>query len=132
VLRDFLVNRARGFIFSTAPSPLMAAAARAAIRLVADADDRRAKLRALWSHAAVRLARHGVEATGAQILPLVLGDDARTMTVAGRLQAAGYDVRGIRPPTVPSGTSRLRIALTLNVTTADIDALDEALEHALA
>jgi 8-amino-7-oxononanoate synthase len=132
VLRDFLINRARGFIFSTAPSPLMAAAARAAICLVAKAEGERAELRSLWSYAAARLARHGVEAKDSQILPLVLGDEAWTMTVAGRLQAAGYDVRGIRPPTVPAGTSRLRIALTLNVGRADIDGLDEALAHALA
>lgn len=132
VLRDFLINRARGFIFSTAPSPLMAAAARAAISLVAEADDRRADLRSLWSYAASRLARHGVEASDSQILPLVLGDDTRTMTVAGQLQAEGYDVRGIRPPTVPPGTSRLRIALTLNVGIANIDGLDEALARALA
>ncbi|MFD1612933.1 8-amino-7-oxononanoate synthase [Sphingomonas tabacisoli] len=132
VLRDFLVNRARGFIFSTAPSPLMAAAARAAIGLVAASDDRRAELRALCTHAERRLARHGAVATGSQILPLVLGNDARTMAIAWRLQAAGYDVRGIRPPTVAPGTSRLRIALTLNVTTADIDGLDKALERALA
>lgn len=132
VLREFLVNRARGFIFSTAPSPLMAAAARAAIGLVEQADERRAELRALWTYAEKRLARHGTAATGSQILPLLLGDDARTMAVAGRLQAAGYDVRGIRPPTVAPGTSRLRIALTLNVTTADIDGLDQALERALA
>ena len=132
VLRDFLVNRARGFIFSTAPSPLMAAAARASIRIVAQADDRRARLRALWSHAAARLARHGAVASGSQILPLVLGGDARTMAVAGQLQAAGYDVRGIRPPTVPPGTSRLRIALTLNIGAADVDGLDAALERTLA
>ena len=54
------------------------------------------------------------------------------MTVAGKLQAEGYDVRGIRPPTVPPGTSRLRISLTLNVGEADIDGLDAALERALA
>ncbi len=132
VLRDFLVNRARGFIFSTAPSPLMAAAGRAAIGLVAGADDRRDRLRALWTHAAARLARHGAHGTDSPILPLVLGDEERTMAVAGRLQLAGHDVRGIRPPTVPPGSSRLRIALTLNVATTDIDRLDDALTAALA
>lgn len=131
VLRDFLVNRARGFIFSTAPSPLMAAAARAAIGIVADADDRRSRLRGLWEHAAQRLARHGAVASGSQILPLILGDDARTMAVAGALQANGFDVRGIRPPTVPAGTSRLRISITLNVSESEIDALAAALEEAL-
>ncbi|HYZ47393.1 MAG TPA: aminotransferase class I/II-fold pyridoxal phosphate-dependent enzyme, partial [Sphingomonas sp.] len=132
VLRDFLVNRARGFIFSTAPSPLMAAVARAAIAIAADADDRRAALRALWTYAAERLVDHGAQATGTQIMPLILADDGLTMAVAGKLQAAGLDVRGIRPPTVAPGTARLRISLTLNVGQADIDALDAALAQALA
>jgi 8-amino-7-oxononanoate synthase len=131
ILRDFMVNRARGLIFSTAPSPLMAAAARAAIRIVGGADDRRSALGELGSYAAERLTRHGATATGTQILPLILGDDALTMRVAGKLQGEGFDVRGIRPPTVAPGTSRLRISLTLNVGRAEIDGLDVALERAL-
>lgn len=131
IVRDFLINRARGFIFSTAPSPLIAAAARCALRIVADADERRLALRELWEHAGRRLARHGAVVAGSQIMPLTVGDDGRTMQVAGRLIALGFDVRGIRPPTVPVGTSRLRIALTLNVDAADVDRLDEALEKVL-
>lgn len=132
VMRDHLVNRARGFIFSTAPSPLIAASVRAALALVEGADDRRRALRALIDHAAERLARHGAQPTGSQIVPLLLGEDARTMAVAQRLQAAGFDIRGIRPPTVPAGTGRLRISLTLNSDAAQIDALAQALEDSLA
>ena len=132
IMRDHLVNRARGFIFSTAPSPLMASAVRAALTLTEAADDRRSALMALIDHAAARLAPFGVQAGGSQILPLVLGDDARTMTVAERLQDAGFDIRGIRPPTVPAGTSRLRISVTLNTDAAQIDALAHALEEILA
>jgi len=69
--------------------------------------------------------------SGSQILPLILGDDALTMRVAAAVQAAGFDVRGIRPPTVPAGTSRLRISITLNVTPAQIEALGDAVEAAL-
>jgi 8-amino-7-oxononanoate synthase len=65
----------------------------------------------------------GALVSGSQVMPLILGDDARTMDAAQRLQRAGFDVRGIRPPTVPPGTSRLRICLTLNATPADVDAL---------
>jgi 8-amino-7-oxononanoate synthase len=64
-------------------------------------------------------------------MPLVLGTDTRTMEVAGKLQAASFDVRGIRPPTVPEGTSRLRIVITLNASEDDIRALATALGDAL-
>lgn len=131
VVRDFLVNRGRPFIFSTAPSPLVCAAVREAMRMMADEPERRENLRTLVAHAERALVRHGAEPTGSQILPLILGEDARTMAVAASLQASGFDVRGIRPPTVPQGTSRLRISLTLNATRDDVDALGTALEEAL-
>ena len=131
IVRDFLVNRGRPFIFSTAPSPLVAAAVREAIRMLADEPERRESLRDLVTHAESVLGRHGAIATGSQILPLILHDDARTMAVAAALQARGFDVRGIRPPTVPQGTSRLRISLTLNASHGDVDALGAALEETL-
>lgn len=131
VMRDFLVNRGRGFIFSTAPSPLIAAAVRAALRLLVDEPDRRDRLQRLVDHASALLARHGVSPTRSQILPVILGDDVRTMRAAAALQAAGFDVRGIRPPTVPAGTSRLRISLNLNVGPRDVEALADALDEAL-
>ncbi|MCY1670951.1 8-amino-7-oxononanoate synthase [Novosphingobium sp. SL115] len=131
VVRDFLVNRGRAFIFSTAPSPLVCAAVREAIRMLADEPQRRGELRDLVAHAERVLAPHGATVTGSQILPLILHEDARTMAVAATLQSQGFDVRGIRPPTVPQGTSRLRISLTLNATTQDVDALAEVLQGTL-
>jgi 8-amino-7-oxononanoate synthase len=131
VVCDFLVNRGRPFIFSTAPSPLMAAAVREAIRICADEPERRARLAALSAQAQRMLVPLGAAATGTQILPLVLGDDRRTMRVAGALQAAGFDVRGIRPPTVPPGTARLRFSLTLNCTSDDLAALAAVLQETL-
>lgn len=131
VVRDFLVNRGRPFIFSTAPSPLVCAAVREAIRIMADEPERRKALRDLVTHAERVLAPHGAQPTGSQILPLILHEDARTMAVASALQAQGFDVRGIRPPTVPQGTSRLRISLTLNASRDDVDALGAALSEAL-
>lgn len=131
MVRDFLVNRGRAFIFSTAPSPLMASAVRESLRIIADEPERRTRLRALIAAAEQALARSGVAPSGSQILPLILGDDALTMRVADAVQAAGFDVRGIRPPTVPAGTSRLRISITLNVTEAEIDALGDVVEAAL-
>ncbi|MDX3911307.1 MAG: 8-amino-7-oxononanoate synthase [Sphingobium sp.] len=130
---DWLVNRARPFIFSTAPSPLMAVAVGAALRRVEAADDLRAGVMALRRRAAEAIcAPLGLPAPESQILPVILGEDKRTMAVAAALQAAGFDVRGIRPPTVAPGTSRLRISLTLNVGLADVDALGVALREALA
>ncbi|MGU3391710.1 8-amino-7-oxononanoate synthase [Sphingomonas sp. M1A8_2b] len=131
VMREFIVNRGRGFIFSTAPSPLMALAVSEALRIIVDEPARRDQLWALIAVAERVLAPYNVMATGSQILPLVLGDAARTMRIAGAIQAAGFDVRGIRPPTVPEGGSRLRISLTRNVTADDIEALGKIMEETL-
>lgn len=131
VVRDFLINRARGFIFSTAPSPLIAAATRESLRMLADEPARRDVLRTNIAAAERLLSPHGVAPTGSPILPLVIGDDARAMAMAAALQARGFDVRGIRPPTVPAGTARLRISITCNVSPSDIAALAEALGEML-
>jgi 8-amino-7-oxononanoate synthase len=132
IVRDFLVNRGRPFIFSTAPSPLMAWLVRQALEIVANAPERAAHLHALVAHAETRLAALGLPASRSQILPVVIGDNKRTMRIAGALQEAGFDIRGIRPPTVPQGTARLRIAITLNVTEADIDRMADTLAASMA
>ena len=129
---DFLVNRGRPFIFSTAPSPLSAWLVRQAIEIVANEPERQARLHALVRHAAERLVPLGIPASGTQILPVIIGDNERTMRIAGNLQGAGFDIRGIRPPTVAEGTARLRLAITLNVDEANIDAMADALAYAMA
>jgi len=130
-VRDMLVARARPFIFSTAPSPLIAAVLRDALRVLADEPERRTSLHALVGSAEHHLARFGVAPGGTQIIPVILGDDARAMQVAARLRTAGFDVRGIRPPTVPAGTARLRIAITLHADEPAIAALGAALATTL-
>jgi 8-amino-7-oxononanoate synthase len=121
VLCDYLVNRARGFIYSTAPSPLMAAAVRESLRMLVDEPQRRADFAALYSFANDELAaRLGVQGSGSQILPLLISDNGRAVRIAARMRAEGFDIRAIRPPTVPEGTARLRIAITLNVDKATI------------
>lgn len=130
-VRDFIVNRGRGFIFSTAPSPLIAAIVRESLCCLRDEPQRRERLHALVGAAEGALAALGLPASGSPIQPVVIGDDRRTMAVAAAMQAAGFDVRGIRPPTVPPGTSRLRLSLTLNVSENDVQALAAALEPAL-
>ena len=132
IVRDFIVNRGRPFIFSTAPSPLMAWLVRHALEIVANEPERAARLHGLVRHAETRLAPLGIAPSGSQILPVIIGDNARTMRIAAALQDAGFDVRGIRPPTVPHGTARLRIAITLNVGTREVDAMVDALATAMA
>ncbi len=133
IFQEFLVNRCRPFIYSTAPSPLMAVAAREALAILREEPERRLRLAALVAHAAGELqARCQLPASGSQILPVIIGDDGPTMAVAAALRRRGFDVRGIRPPTVPAGTARLRIAITLQVDEAQITALIEALATELA
>ena len=110
----------------------MAACVREALRIVEEEPDRREALHDLIGYAARKLAPFGVSASGSQIIPLVLGDEARTMQIAGALRSAGFDIRGIRPPTVPAGSSRLRISLTLNIGRPQIDALADTLSEILA
>lgn len=132
VIIDYLVNRARSFIFSTAPSPLMAVAAAAALDRIEGAGDLRDRLATLRQDAAEEIcARLGLPAPRSQILPIILGEDNKAMAAAAALQEAGFDVRGIRPPTVPPGTSRLRISLTLNIGRADVAALGRELRRIL-
>lgn len=128
---NFLVNRSRSTIFSTAPSPLMAAAVRAALALAADDGPRRALHRLIDGAGHIFAERLGIATTGSQIVPVIIGDDARTMAIAGALQTSGFDVRGIRPPTVPMGTARLRISLTLNVDMGAVNDLLDVLEPLL-
>jgi 8-amino-7-oxononanoate synthase len=101
----------------------MAAVVRASLRLLQSAPELRKRL---WRR--IRIAERifeplGATVTGTQILPIIVGDAARTMDLATKIKAAGFDVRGIRPPTVPAGTSRLRITITNNASEAQMTAL---------
>lgn len=127
VLCDYLVNRARPFIYATAPSPLAAASVREALRIVADEPARRERLLHLIDLANAQItARLGIAGSLSQIVPVIIGDSRRTLRMAERMQAEGFDLRAIRPPTVPMGTARLRIAVTLNV---DAPAITRMVDH---
>jgi 8-amino-7-oxononanoate synthase len=133
ILCDYLVNRARGFIYSTAPSPLTAAAVREALRIAADEPQRRTDFDDLRAFANEALAAAlGVGGSGSQILPVTIGDNARAVRIAERLRIEGFDIRAIRPPTVPEGTARLRIAITLNVDRPAIARMLDRLKLAMA
>jgi len=114
-IRDFLINRARAFIYATAPSPLVAAAVRAALEICRTQPWRREKLHRLIAFAANELkSKTRYKPSGSQIQPIVVGADASAVALASAMKARGYDIRAIRPPTVPEGTARLRLTITLN------------------
>ena len=127
-LSDYLINRARPFIYATAPSPLLAVAVSEALNIVRGEPERRQRLKSLIAFAGRELTARSndLSPSGSQIMPVIIGDNGRTMNIANNLQARGFDVRGIRPPTVPEGTARLRISLTLNVDEATISAMLDA------
>lgn len=127
---DYLINRARPFIYSTAPPPLLAAAVERALKLVQEEPWRRVRVRELAPllHRAVN---PGKAFAGSQIVPVILGEDERALAAAQDLQSQGFDIRAIRPPTVPEGTSRLRISLNALHSKDDIAALASALTGVL-
>ncbi|WFU80481.1 8-amino-7-oxononanoate synthase [Bradyrhizobium sp. CIAT3101] len=128
ILRDFMVNRCRPFIFATAPSPLLAVAVREAILILQQEPERQQRLIELVAFTHRQMKQCGRKSSSdSQIVPYIVGDNARAMRLASALQARGFDIRGIRPPTVPAGTARLRVSLTLNVSEGDIRAMLDAL-----
>lgn len=131
VIRDFIINRARPFIFATAPSPLMAEAGREALRILQDEPWHQSNLaaRVAFVHAELEKRLPKLALSGSHILPLVLGDNHLAMQVAETLQRQGFDIRGIRPPTVPQGSARLRVSITLNPDDSEVGRLIDALEQ---
>lgn len=128
-LIDWLLNAASGFVFSTAMPPAVLGAIDAALDLVPQMDAERAHLQALAARLRSGLAQLGLEhgASATQIVPAVIGGEAEALALAAALEQRGFLAAAIRPPTVPPGTSRLRLALRATHTAEDIDALTEAL-----
>ncbi|NGY05069.1 8-amino-7-oxononanoate synthase [Solimonas terrae] len=128
-LIEYLVQRARSFVFSTAQPPAVAAAARRGLELIREEPERRARL-----FDNIRRFRDGAAALGIALVdsqtpiqPLLLGDAARALSLSQQLFEQGFWVAAIRPPTVPRGTSRLRITLSATHQPGQIDALLDAL-----
>lgn len=123
VLRDYLVNRCGGLIYATALPPAVLGAMDAALDLVPALDGQRAHLAGLGERLRGRLRASGLD-TGAsttQIVPLILGAEEKALAFSARLRAEGFLAVAIRPPTVPAGTARLRIALSALHDTPMID-----------
>jgi 8-amino-7-oxononanoate synthase len=124
---DYLINTARPFVYSTAPMPLQAVLVQRALQLVQEEPWRRTELTALKVHAAKCLPGVSVES---QIVPIIIGEDDAAIAVAAALQAEGFDIRAIRPPTVPEGTARLRLSLRVGVPADQLSAFAAALARA--
>ena len=130
--RELLVNRARSLVFSTALPPAIAEAALVALALLsgAEGEARRARLRRSIDRLASGMRKLGLSASGATpIFPVVLGAPEEALRAAAMLRAKGLYVRPIRPPTVPAGSSRLRIALSAAHDDEHIDRLLAALRE---
>jgi 8-amino-7-oxononanoate synthase len=132
-LRELLVNVARSFIFTCALPPPQVAAASAALRLVAAEPWRRLRLQALAERLRARLAAHGISTAPSrtQIVPVVIGDNAATMAVCERLLERGFYTQGIRHPSVPRGTARLRVTPMATHRESEVDALADAIAEEL-
>jgi 8-amino-7-oxononanoate synthase len=132
-LKEYLINRARTFIFSTALPPYMALQVQTALRLAKAADDRREHLAYLGDLLRQAAKKAGLDTHGSesQIVPILLGSNDAAVRCAERLDAQGFGVRAIRPPTVPAGTSRLRISLTAGHSKEDVERLAAALMDAV-
>jgi 8-amino-7-oxononanoate synthase len=126
---DTLVNRARAFIYSTAPMPLQAVLVQKALELCAGAEKERERLFQLCEQAR---REWPVAPSPTPIIPHIVGEDGQAMQAAARLQAKGFDVRAIRPPTVPAGTARLRITLNATLSDAEMNAMGQALREITA
>lgn len=120
---EYLIQRARPFVFSTAPPPALADAVLASLAIMLDEPARRSTLLSRASYLRSRLRAEGIDVPDdvSQIVPLVIGDNERAVSVAREIQAEGFDVRAIRPPTVPAGTARLRISVNASLSEATLD-----------
>lgn len=132
---EWLIQRARSYIYTTGTSPMIAGALLASIERILHGDDLRAQL-----HSRIAQLREGIAHLNLpfELLPsrtaiqaLVIGDNAQTLQIANRLLDQGYWVPAIRPPTVPAGSARLRISLSAAHTPAQIDGLLQALGKAV-
>ena len=131
-VREALINFSGEFIYSTYLAPSSAAAGLAAIQRVEEIGRERTALHAL-SHewrAALGEAGFAVPAGHSPIIPVILGDAVRTVHFAQKLKEAGIRVSAIRPPTVPTGTGRLRISLRRGLTAADLKKFIKAMQEA--
>jgi 8-amino-7-oxononanoate synthase len=124
---EYLVQKARSFIFSTAAPPPVAAALEASLTLIEQEPWRRSLLRERARYLRQLI---GIEGDAA-IVPIVIGDNRLAVDVAEKFQREGFDVRAIRPPSVPEGTARLRVAVNIGVSQSTLEQFTNVLADAV-
>jgi len=130
-LREFLINRARSFIYSTAPPAPVAAAATKAVEILGSGEGA-SLMQALWRNIRSLGSTPGIPESSSAIVPVIIGEESGAMAAGEELLAAGFLVPAIRYPTVARGTARLRITLSATHTEADIRCLAKVLKPFLA
>lgn len=126
VLIETMITRARSFIYSTAPSPLCAEILRGVLSHHSGDASRSTRLQRRVARLGDLARRLGLPAPTSQIMALPAPGEALALRRAALLQAKGFDLRAIRSPTVPKGSERLRLSVTLNPSEADLNALFDA------
>lgn len=131
-LIDYLINKARSFIFSTSLSPATIAADIQGIRVITEQPQRVQKLQENICYCCAALNSRGIKAESeTAIIPIIIGDEGRAMKVMKLLKERGYYISAIRYPTVARGSARLRLALMSSHTREDLDGLADALKECM-
>lgn len=129
VMRQFLINKARSFIFSTALPPFVIAWSEHVFRNMTGMDSRRSHLKKLGLRLSEILRPYGGSTSGGHIQPLIAGSASKAVEWSRSLRSDGFCVLPIRTPTVPPGTDRLRFSLSADLDLAALDNLSESLSH---
>ena len=130
-IREYLINKARPFIYTTAPSPIVAAAALKSLEIIQTEPQPRKRLQDNTAYLRSVLTEMGLDIGNSttQIIPVILGDSAKAMEISKKLFEAGYFISAIRPPTVPPGTARLRVSVQADHTQEQLEGLCENLKN---
>lgn len=125
-ITEYMINKARPFIYSTAPMPLQALLVHKSLEILDSAAGQqlRSKLLDLCAKAKSMFGGHG-----SQIVPIMFGEDEKALAAAAYMQQAGFDIRAIRPPTVPEGTARLRLSLNTHLSDEVLQAFADTLKQ---
>ena len=124
IIRDFLINKMRPLIFSTAQPPICMAWSNFILQKAVKMNDQREYLKALSHSLNIQIHAKNYDCpSSSQIVPVIVGDSIQTVALAHEMQKAGFYIMPVRPPTVPQGASRLRICLNTRIDQHDLDRL---------